>query len=72
MENYDAKYVMISIYDLMKSAWFYKIAGLNSTNYLVNHDSVTTFTDSGKLTMILMFLDNRITGFTLVYEDQHI
>jgi asparagine N-glycosylation enzyme membrane subunit Stt3 len=71
MEKYNASYVMIRNDDTVKSTWFFKIAGLNYTDYLVNNDSGLSYTDLGMNTVIARLLDNRNTGpFTLVYGDQ--
>jgi asparagine N-glycosylation enzyme membrane subunit Stt3 len=71
MEKYNASCIMIRNDDTVKSTWFFKIAGLNYTDYLVNNGSGLGFTDLGSNTMIARLLDNRNTGsFTLVYQDQ--
>lgn len=71
MEKYNASYVMIRNDDTVKSTWFFKIAGLNYTDYLVNNASGLSYTDLGMNTVIARLLDNRNTGsFTLVYQDQ--
>jgi asparagine N-glycosylation enzyme membrane subunit Stt3 len=71
MEKYNASYVMIRNDDTVKSPWFFKISGLNYSDYLVNNSSGLSFTDLGRNTMISRLLDNRNTGpFTLVYGDQ--
>jgi asparagine N-glycosylation enzyme membrane subunit Stt3 len=70
MGKYNATYIMIGKDDTIKSVWFFKIAGLNYTDYLVNQGPSLGFTDLGKNTMIARLLDNRDTGpFTLVYQD---
>jgi hypothetical protein len=62
---------MIGKDDLVKSVWFFKAAGLNYTDYLVNQGSSLSFTDLGNNTMIARLLDDRNTGpFALVYQDQ--
>jgi asparagine N-glycosylation enzyme membrane subunit Stt3 len=71
MEKYNATYIMIGKDDLVKSVWFFKAAGFNYTDYLVNQGSSLSFTDLGNNTMIARFLDDRNTRpFTLVYQDQ--
>jgi asparagine N-glycosylation enzyme membrane subunit Stt3 len=71
MEKYNVSYIMIRNDDTVKSIWFFKIVGLNYTNYLVNNGSGLSFTDLGSNTMIARLLDNRNTDpFTLVYQDQ--
>jgi len=71
MEKYNATYIMVGKNDLVNSVWFFKIAGLNYTDYLASQGNSLGFTDLGKDTMIARFLDNRDTGpFTLVYGDQ--
>ncbi len=67
MVKYNATYLMVGKDDLTKSVWFFKIAGLNSADYM----GIQGFTDLGKDTMIARLLDNRNTGpFVLVYGDQ--
>src|SRR5512133_1709983 len=66
MQKYDATYLLIHKDDLVKCVWFYRIAGLNETNYITNQ----TFTEIGNTTMIARFLDNRDTGLTLAYQDE--
>jgi asparagine N-glycosylation enzyme membrane subunit Stt3 len=71
MGKYNATYIMIGKDDAIKSVWFFKIAGLNYSDYLVNQGSGLAFTDLGRNTLVAKFLDNRDTGpFTLVYGDQ--
>jgi asparagine N-glycosylation enzyme membrane subunit Stt3 len=71
MEKYNASYVMVGNDDITKSVWFFKIAGLNYTDYLVNQGSGLTFTPLGMNTTIARLLNNTNTGpFTLVYQDQ--
>ena len=71
MGKYNATYIMVGKDDVVKSTWFFKIAGLNYTDYLANQGNVLGFTDLGKNTMIARLLDNRNTGpFALVYQDQ--
>jgi asparagine N-glycosylation enzyme membrane subunit Stt3 len=70
MDKYNATYVMIGKDDIVKSVWFFKIAGLNYTDYLANPGPNMGFTELGQNTMIARLLDNRDTGgFTLVYHD---
>jgi asparagine N-glycosylation enzyme membrane subunit Stt3 len=71
MGKYNATYIMVGKNDLVNSVWFFKIAGLNYTDYLASQGTSLGFTDLGKDTMIARLLDNRDTGpFTLVYGDQ--
>jgi asparagine N-glycosylation enzyme membrane subunit Stt3 len=71
MERYNATYLMVDKDDLVKSTWFFRIAGLNYTDYLVNTGSGFSFTDLGKTTMIARLLSETNTGpFTLAYQDQ--
>ena len=65
MQKYDATYLLVHKDDLVKCVWFYRIAGLNETNYITNQ----TFTEQGNTTMIAHLLDNRDTGLTLAYQD---
>jgi uncharacterized membrane protein len=66
MAKYNATYIMVHRDDLVKSAWFFRIAGLNETDYVTSQG----FTDLGDNTMIVRLLDNRDTGFTLVFHDE--
>lgn len=71
MGKYNATYIMIGKDDLVNSVWFFKAAGLNYTDYLVNQGTSLSFTDLGNNTMIARLLDDRNTGpFALVYQDQ--
>jgi asparagine N-glycosylation enzyme membrane subunit Stt3 len=71
MGKYNATYVMIGKDDVTKSVWFFKIAGLNYTDYLASQGNSLGFTDLGNTTMIARLFNNRDTGpFTLVYHDQ--
>lgn len=66
MTKYDATYLLVHKDDLVKCIWFYRITGLNETNYITNQ----TFTEQGNTTMIARLLDNRDTGLTLAYQDE--
>lgn len=66
MQKYDATYLLVHKDDLVKCVWFYRIAGLNETNYISNQ----TFTELGNTTMMARLLDNRDTGLTLAYQDE--
>jgi hypothetical protein len=48
----------------------YKVAGLDPMNYRVQlQNSTWLLNEAGKQTMISRLLDNRDTGFSLVYQD---
>jgi asparagine N-glycosylation enzyme membrane subunit Stt3 len=68
MEKHGATYLLVHKDDLVKSVWMYRIAGLNETDYVGSQG----FTDLGSNTMIARLLDNRDTGFTLVYHDEQV
>jgi hypothetical protein len=69
MEKYGATYIVVYKDDIIgKAYWMCKVAGLDPWNYYV-YSSNWTLTDAGKQMMISRFLDNRDTGFTLVYQD---
>jgi asparagine N-glycosylation enzyme membrane subunit Stt3 len=70
MEKYDATYIMVSKDDFAKSTWFFKIAGLNYTDYLAPQGTGFGFTDLGRNSMIARLLDNENPGFALMYQDQ--
>ena len=71
MGKYNATYILIGPNDLVNSVWFFKAAGLNYTDYIVNQGTSLSFTDLGNNTMIARLLDDRNTGpFALVYQDQ--
>lgn len=72
MEKYNVTHIVVCTDDLLKSFWMYKFAGLEPTDYLVPQDSSHEFTDAGMQTMIARLLENRDTGFTLIYEDEEI
>ena len=70
MEKYDAAYIVVYKDDLLKAPWMYKVAGLDPMNYQVQlQNSTWVLNETGKQTMISRLLDNRDTGFTLVYQD---
>ena len=70
MEKYDAAYIVVCKDDLLKAPWMYKVAGLDPMNYQVQlQNSTWVLNETGKQTMISRLLDNRDTGFTLVYQD---
>ncbi len=69
MAKYNATYILVVPKDLANSAWFFKTAGLNYTDYLASQGTGLVFTDLGRNTMIARLLDNRDTVFTLVYHD---
>jgi len=70
MERYGASYVVVyeDEYVVAKAGWMCKVAGLDPLNY-TTPTSPLAFTDSGKEMMISRLLDNRDSGFTLVYQD---
>lgn len=72
VEKYDVTHVMVCSDDLGKVVWFYRIAGLNETDYVSGFEHDQVFTEEGKQTMIAKLLENRDTGFTLIYEDEEI
>ncbi len=70
MGKYNATYIMIGQNDIVKAVWFFKIAGLNYTDYIAKPGPNMSFTELGQNTMIARLLDNRDTGgFSLVYHD---
>jgi asparagine N-glycosylation enzyme membrane subunit Stt3 len=66
MAKQNATYLLVHKDDLVKCVWFYRIAGLNETNYISNQ----TFSELGNTTMIARLLDNLDTGLTLAYQDE--
>ncbi len=67
MVKYNATYLMVGKDDLVKSSWIFRIAGLNSADYVGKQG----LTDLGKDTMLARLFDNRDTGpFSIVYQDQ--
>jgi asparagine N-glycosylation enzyme membrane subunit Stt3 len=72
MQKYNAAYLLVCKDDGVKAVWFYRIAGLNNTDYISSDGSTFTFTDLGSKTMIARLLENRDTGLTLVYEDTQV
>jgi uncharacterized protein (DUF1330 family) len=70
MEKYGATYIVVYKDDLAKAYWMFKVAGLDPMNYRVQlQNSTWVLNEAGKQTMISRLLDNRDTGFTLVYQD---
>ena len=70
MEKYGAKYIVVYKDDSLKAPWMYKVASLDPTDYQGQlQDSTWGFNDRGRQTMISRLLDDRDTGFTLVYQD---
>lgn len=70
MEKYGATYIVVYKDDLAKAYWMYKVAGLDPMNYRVQlQNSTWVLNEAAKQTMISRLLDNRDTGFTLVYQD---
>lgn len=72
IEKYGVTHILICADDILKAAWFYRIAGLEWTDYLVSQDSGFEFTETGLQTIIAKLMENRDTGFTLIYEDAEI
>lgn len=72
LERYDVTHVLVCSDDLGKVVWFYRIAGLDETEYVSGFEHDQFFTEAGKQTMIAKLLENRDTGFTLIYEDDEI
>lgn len=66
MQKYGASYILVQKDDLMKASWIFWAAGLDPTEYIEKGD----FNEKGKNTMIIRFLEDRNTGFVLVYHDQ--
>jgi asparagine N-glycosylation enzyme membrane subunit Stt3 len=71
MDKYNATYVAVYNDSLSsgEAYWIYKVAGLDPTLYLTTQNSTSVFSSAGMETMIAKFLDNRNTGFALVYQD---
>ncbi len=72
VEKYNVTHILVCSDDLIKAPWIYQIAGLEWQDHLASQDSISEFTDAGKQTMIARLLENRDTGFTLIYEDEEI
>jgi len=72
MEKYGVTHILVCSDDLLKACWMYWTVGLEPTDYVVSQDSSSEFTDAGMQTMIAKLLENRDTGFTLIYEDAEI
>ncbi|MCJ7425278.1 dolichyl-diphosphooligosaccharide--protein glycosyltransferase subunit STT3 [Candidatus Bathyarchaeota archaeon] len=73
MEKYGATYVVVYKDDgppVGKVWWMFKVAGLDPASYWKLENSTQLFNDAGKQTMLSRLLDNRDTGFTLVYQDE--
>lgn len=72
LDKYDVTHIMVCSDDLGKVVWFYRIAGMEESEYVSTHDPDQIFTDAGMETMIAKLLENRDTDFTLIHEDQEI
>lgn len=72
MKKYGVTHIVVCADDLFKAHWMYKIAGFEPSDYLASQDSSWEFTDAGTQTMIARLLENKDTGFTLIYEDGEI
>ena len=69
MEKYGARYILVCNEDSARAYWIYQIAGLEPRDYVVGQGYDVRFTDAGKQTMIARLMENRDTGFVLIYED---
>jgi asparagine N-glycosylation enzyme membrane subunit Stt3 len=72
MKKYNATYILVCTDELDKTWWIYHIAGLDPTIYLKTGNPSAEFTEAGKQTMLSRLLENRDTGFTLVYQDSEV
>jgi asparagine N-glycosylation enzyme membrane subunit Stt3 len=70
MEKYNATYIVVYKDDTLKLSWIYRVAGVEPTIYIYQaQNSSYVLNEGGRQTMIVRLLDNRDTGFTLVYQD---
>jgi len=70
MEKYSATYIVVYEGDMTKLGWIYRIAGVEPSTYIYQaQNSSYAPNEEGRQTMIVRLLDNRDTGFTLVYQD---
>ena len=72
LDKYGVTHILVCSDDIMKAGWIFKSAGLEPTDYVVSEGSNFEFTDAGMQTMIAKLLENRDTGFPLIYEDEEI
>jgi len=72
VEKYGVTHILVGSDDLSKAPWMFWTVGLEHTDYVAQQDSSLEFTDAGMQTMIAKLLENRDTGFTLIYEDAEI
>ncbi len=70
MEKYGAAYIVVYKEDVVgKAYWMCQVAGLNPWDYHVQNATTYTLNDAGRQMMISRLLDNRDTGFALLYQD---
>jgi len=72
IEKYNVTHILVSSDDLMNVGWIFMSAGEEPTDYVIFHDSGPEFTELGMETLIAKLLENRDTGFKLIYEDEEI
>ena len=75
MEKYGADYIYISDTDQVKCWWFFNVSGREPSQYIAKRtDEEVSFTDEGEASMIykLLFNEESLSNFTLVYEDEYV
>jgi hypothetical protein len=72
IEKYGVTHIFVCFDDMMKVGWMFKAVGLEPADYVLFRNSIQEFTDAGRETMVAKLLENRDTGFDLIYEDEEI
>ncbi len=72
MDDYDADYIFIGTYDILKASVMYNTTGLEPTDYVVRgSDDTVSFTSEGEDTMIGRMYLNQNIDLEIVYEDDY-
>lgn len=75
MEKHNADYIYISDTDRVKCWWFFNVSGREPSQYIAEPTGEEVdFTNEGKATMVykLLFNEESLSNFTLVYEDEYV
>jgi len=69
MEKYDSDYIFVTESDKEKNYVFFKLAGYDDLEYLVNYEPTDKALDA---VFFKMINGEEIDGFDLVYFDEHV
>ena len=75
MEKYSADYIYVSDTDQVKCWWFFNVSGREPSQYISKRTSEeVSFTNEGKAALIykLLFNEESLSNFTLIYEDEYV